>query len=116
MFGDATHFSEAQFVELLTTESVRETINTLWATVYTRLQNTSVFDDGLQFRDTFVEIYEIHDVEWKMSGTQHHSALEIGERYHEPIKHTLRKHQIKQPSQKKVIPTKISRQSMQRYT
>ena len=55
------------------------------------LPNTLVFDDGSQFRDTFVEIYEIHDAEWQTSGTQHHSALGIGERYHEPIKRTSRK-------------------------
>ena len=61
------------------------------------LQNTLVFDDDSQFRDTFVEICEIHDVGWKRYGTQHHSALEIRERYHEPIRRTFRKLRIDHP-------------------
>ena len=79
MFDDATHFSAAQFIEPPTTESVWETILTLWATVHTGLSNTVVFDDGSQFRDSSVEICDIHDAEWQRSGTQHHSALRIGE-------------------------------------
>ena len=40
---EATHFYAAQFVSSRTTGSVRETILTLWATRYTRLQNTLDF-------------------------------------------------------------------------
>ena len=75
MVDDATHFGAAQFVGPLTTAPVWETILMLWAAVYTGLPNILGFDDGSQFRDTFVEICEIHDVEWHKSGTQHHSAL-----------------------------------------
>ena len=70
------------------------------ATVYTRLPNALISDDGSQFRDTFVEICEIHDVKWKRSGTQHYSALGIGGRYHEPIRRTFRKLHIDQPKLK----------------
>ena len=56
MVGDALHFSIAQFVEPLTTESVWETILMLWATIYIGSPNKLVFYDGSQFRDTFVEI------------------------------------------------------------
>ena len=63
MVDDAAHFSAAQFVESLTTESVWETILTLWATVCTGLPNTFVFYDGSEFRDTSVEICETNDVE-----------------------------------------------------
>ena len=61
---DAKYFSAARFIEPLTTESVWKTILTLWATIYSGLPSTLVFDDGSQFRDIFVEIYEIHDAEW----------------------------------------------------
>ena len=63
MADDAMHFRAAQFFEPLTTKSVRETIPTLWAIVYTGLPNTLVFGDGSQSRDTFVEICGNHDVE-----------------------------------------------------
>ena len=48
--------------------------HTIWATFYTGLQNTVVFDDGSQFRDTFVEICKINDIERQRSGMQHRSA------------------------------------------
>ena len=70
LIDDTTYFSAAQLLEPLTTESVWETILTLWATAHTGLPNTLVFDDGSQFRDIFLEICEINDVEWKSSGTQ----------------------------------------------
>ena len=52
MVDDATHFSAAQFVEQLTTESALETIPILWVTVYTGQPNILVFDNGSQFKDT----------------------------------------------------------------
>ena len=91
MVDDATQLSTAQFVEPLTTESVRKTILTLRATVYTGMPNTLVFDDGSKFRNTSLEICYIYDVEWQRYGTQHHSEPGIGERYHEPIRRTFRK-------------------------
>ena len=97
MVDDTTYLSAAQFVDQLTIESFCETILTLWTTVYTGLPNTLVFDDGSQFRDTVVEICEIHDVEWQRSRTQHYNALGIGERYRGPIRHTFRKHRIDHP-------------------
>ena len=68
--------------------------------VYTGLLNTLVFDDDSHFRYTFVEICEIHDIEWQKSGTQHHSALCRGERYHEPIRCMFRKLRIDNPKLK----------------
>ena len=62
---NATHLIAAQFVDTLTTESVWETILTLWVIVYTGLPNTLVFDDGSQFGDTFVEICEINNLEYQ---------------------------------------------------
>ena len=85
------HINAAQFVKSLTTEHVREIILTLWVAVYNELLNTLVFDDGSQFRDTFGEICEIHDVEWQRSGKQHNSAFRTRERYYEPIRCTTRK-------------------------
>ena len=85
MVDDAAYFSAAQFVGHLKTVSVWETILTLWATVHTGLPNTLVFDEGTLFRDTFVGIFEIHDIEYQKSGAQHHSALGIGGRYHKHI-------------------------------
>ena len=42
MVDDETHFSAAQFVEPLRTESACKTILTLWETVYTEFPSTSV--------------------------------------------------------------------------
>ena len=45
MADDATHFSAAQFFDLLTTESVWESLLMLLAAVYIWLPNTLVFYD-----------------------------------------------------------------------
>ena len=50
----------------------------LWETFYTGLLNTIVFDDGSRFRYAFVEQFQIYDVEWQISSTQHYSVLRIG--------------------------------------
>ena len=101
MLDDETHFSAAKFVEPLTSESIWETILTIWITVYTSLPNTVVFDDGSQFKDTFVEMCEIHDVEWQRFGNNITVHFKSGNRYHEPIRRTIRKLQIDHPKMKK---------------
>ena len=83
---EAIYFSVPQFVESFTTEPVCKPTLTLLASAYTGLPNILFFDDGSQFRDASVKIYEIHDVEKKSPGTQHHSTLGIGEIHHEPIR------------------------------
>ena len=54
-------------------EPVWERIHTLWAAAKFGLPNTLVFDDGSEFRYTIERICETHDVEYKKTGTQHHS-------------------------------------------
>ena len=75
MVEDATQLNAAQNFDLLTVESVCETMPTLCASVYILLPIKLFFDDCSQFRDTFVEICEIHDLEWKRLGVQHKDAL-----------------------------------------
>ena len=90
MVDDETHFSAAQFVEhlqgtCLGDHSYIMCNNSNW------IAEHILFDDDSELLDTFVEICEIKDVEWKMSGTQHYSALGVGERYHKLIRFTFRK-------------------------
>ena len=61
MVDDSTHFHAVPFVDPLITESIWETKLALWRTVYTGQPNTLFLDDESQFRNTFVEICEIHD-------------------------------------------------------
>ena len=74
LVDEATRFSVPAFIRPWTTESVWETILNLWANAYTSIPSKVVFDEGSQFRDAFVEICELRDVEWKKSGVQQHSA------------------------------------------
>ena len=73
---DAKNFSVAKFVEPPTSKSVWDIILTVWETAYMEFPKAFVFDEGSQFRYTFVEICEILYVERKRSGTQHNSTLE----------------------------------------
>ena len=54
MVDTEIHFSLARLVEQTTAESAWKLILVLCETVYTGLENTLVFDDGSQSRDTFV--------------------------------------------------------------
>ena len=54
------------------------------------------FDDGSQFKDAFVEVCEIHDVEWKSSGTQHNIALGVRQRRNGPVRRRFQKLRINQ--------------------
>ena len=49
----------------------------------------------------FVEICQIHEIEWKRSEKQHLSALGIAERYHESKRRRFRKLRIDHPKLKK---------------
>ena len=80
-----------------------ETILKLWANVYTGILNKLAFDEGPQFLHAFVEICELHDVEWKKSGVQHHNELGKGERYHAPLRNTYRKLKVEFPEMNKHI-------------
>ena len=68
MFDEATQFFAATLASSITTKSVWETILRLWDNVYTGISNRIAFDKGSQFRDAFVEICELNDVEWKKLG------------------------------------------------
>ena len=60
---DAIRLSAAAFVSPITTESVWWTVLKLWDNLYTGIPNKLVLDEGSQFRATFVDICELHDVE-----------------------------------------------------
>ena len=54
MRAENTRFNAEIYIDVMyIEESVRETILTLWATVYTGLQNKLVFDDGSQLKTFF---------------------------------------------------------------
>ena len=48
--------------------------------VNARFSDKLVFDDEYQLWDTFVDIWDIRDVQWKRSGTQQYTVVRIGER------------------------------------
>ena len=60
-----------------------------------------MFDKGSQFRDAFVEICELHEVEWQKSGVQHYISLGMGEMYHAPLRSTYRKLRVEFPHMNK---------------
>ena len=61
------------------------------------------FYDGSQFRETFADTCEIHDDVCERSGTQHHSALRIGDRYNELIRNAFWKLRIDHPKLEKLF-------------
>lgn len=57
------------------------------------LRNRFLVDQGSQLGKShpFAEIVEIHNVELQATGTEAHSSLGLGERYHQPLHNTYRK-------------------------
>ena len=68
MLVDATSFSAVGMVELLIRTSVWESIIIIRETVYTCLPCILMFDNGSQFRDTYLKIFEMHDFERQILG------------------------------------------------
>ena len=88
---EATRFSAAQFLTKVTTVNIWHALTTCWASIYTGMPNVITTDSGSQFREAFIDIASLHDVEVQTTGIESHNILGIGERYHEPLRNTYRK-------------------------
>ena len=94
---EATRLSAARFLPKMSTDSVKEAIVLCWSSVYTGLPDNIMVYDGSQFRKVFAELAALQDIDLEKSGTQAHSSLGIGERYHNPLRDTYRKLKVDYP-------------------
>ena len=109
---EGTHFSAARFLPYPETNTVGETILQAWATIYTGLTNKTLVDEGSNFGKTFVRIAEVTNDAAEPTGIEAHSSLGLGERYHQPLRNTLRKLRREYPKASKELLFSLSVKAM----
>ncbi len=88
---EGTKFSAARFLPNSSTGTVWQTFLTCWAAKCTGLRHKIVVGQGSQFGKIFKRVGALRHVEIVETGTESHSSLGLGERYHEPFRTTHRK-------------------------
>lgn len=90
---DGTKFSAARFLPDMSTQTIWETLMQCWASIYTGLPNRILVDQGSNMgkSEPFISLAARANVEVQFTGTEAHSSLGAGERYHEPLRTVMRK-------------------------
>lgn len=94
---EGTHFSAARFLPNARTDTIWSTILSSWSAIYTGMPHRILVDQGSAFGDPFMHLARISGVEVQRTGIEAHSSLNLGERYHEPLRTTYRKLMIAHP-------------------
>lgn len=94
---EGTRFSAARFLPNPSTEAVWQTFLTCWASIYTGLPQKILVDQGSQFGKILKTLGALRHIEIEETGTEAHSSLGLGERYHEPVRTTYRKLRLQFP-------------------
>ena len=95
---EGTRFTAARFLSSVSTKAVWDAILQCWAYIYTGLPNRMLVDQGKAFTGVFIDISKMSDVAVEATGIQAHSSLNVGERYHHPLRQTYRKILIENPT------------------
>ena len=88
---EATRFFTARFLPVSSTDAIWNTILLCWMKIHTGFPHTILVDQGSNFGKTFADIGAVSGVEVKQTGTEAHWSLNVGKRYHEPLRTTYRK-------------------------
>ena len=90
---EETKFSAAAFLPSAGTDDIWKTFLLNWSTIYTGMPNRMIIDQGsaLGRSSVFAELADDADIVLEKTGTEAHSSLGIGERYHQPLRNTFRK-------------------------
>ena len=112
MIDEGTHFSAAQFLPNISTQTIWTTIIQSWATIYTGLPHRIMVDQGSCFGDSFMYIGAAHNIKIERTGVEAHSSLGIGERYHQPLRTTYRKMRTDHPNADKKLTLSMAVKAM----
>lgn len=98
IIDEGTRFSAARFVPNLQAGTLWKTILESWATIYTGIPHRILVDQGSSFGEPFANLCNIGGVEVERTGIEAHASLNIGERYHQPLRTVFRKLKIEHPT------------------
>lgn len=95
---DGTKFKAFRFLPDSSVYTIWQIILECWVTIYIGTLNRILTNRGSQFDQRFIHVPRSANVEVLRTGTEAHSSLGIGERYHEPLCTTYRRVMREHPS------------------
>lgn len=98
---EGTHFSAARFLPNVRSDTVWMTILSCWSSIYTGIPHRILVDQGSAFGEPFANLCRVGGVEVQRTGIEAHSSLNLGERYHEPLRTIYRKLMASHPRAEK---------------
>lgn len=87
---EGTRFISATRLKDMETRIVWNYLITSWTSINTWLPNSIVVDQGLNFGDSFIRLASLDVINMEKTGIESHNGLSIFERYHAPIRSTVR--------------------------
>ena len=100
---EAMRFYPARFLTKMSKDAIWDSIVLCWSSVYTRLPDNIMVDEGSQFRKVFAELAALRDVNIQKSGVESHNSLGIGGPCHKPLTDTYRKLKLDYPSMQRQL-------------
>ena len=91
IIDEGTRFSSAVRLKNMETKTVWNALITSWTSIYTGLPNRIIVDQGSNFGDSFIRMASLDGIQVERTGIESHNGLSICERYHSPIRSTVRK-------------------------
>lgn len=112
IIDEGTHFNAARFLPDVGTDTIWKTILLSWTSIYTGMPHRILVDQGSAFGEPFANLCRVGGVEVQRTGVEAHSSLNIGERYHEPLRKTFRKLMSAYPKADKHLTLSLSVKAM----
>lgn len=102
---EGTQFAASRFLDIIDVEAIWREIIQCWASIYTGMHNYMRLDQATQLGKimAFVTIETRCNVQVDATGTELHSRLGLGERYHAPQRNTFRKLHHEHPNAPKEL-------------
>lgn len=97
IIDEGTHFSAATKLKNMETSTVWNALIKCWTSIYTGLPNRIIVDQGSNFGEPFIRLASLDGIQVERTGIEAHNGLSICERYHEPIRTTVRKTLLNYP-------------------
>ena len=88
IIDEVTRFSCASFLGLISTTLVWDAIITSLSSVYSGMLNTIIIDQSSQFRNNFVDIVAMNDINAQKIEIEAYNSVASAERYHAPLHNT----------------------------
>lgn len=109
---DGTHLSAAKFLPNIQADTMWKTILDSLTTIYTGLPHRILTDQGASFGEPFAHLCRVGGLKLERTGIEEHSSLNLGERYHQPLRNIFLNLMIDHPKTNKHLTLALSVKEM----